>query len=226
MIVSTIPFTRLDAGNPLAAAYLTSGRRDRKEATRWLRRSARAGYAPAQYALASLYFRRKDGPGSSRSATRWLEQAALQGDSYAQLALGYRYTAGHGVRRSPKQAIKWYRMAAELGSAEAQEGLGLLYEKGEGVPQDYVQAYVWYELSTRHGKVETRTQRRDALAKKMTHEQIAEAQMLAKGILESIQKNRPARRPVGQQERPPVRPPVRNLEPVRPPPPSGATIPQ
>ncbi len=53
-----------------------------------------------------------------------------------------------------------------------------MYRTGEGVPQDDVQAHMWYNLAAQlHPQ---RRQDRDKVAVRMTSEQIAEAQRLAR----------------------------------------------
>jgi hypothetical protein len=59
-----------------------------------------------------------------------------------------------------------------------------MYFDGEGLPQDYVKAHMWINLAgTSLGKSTMSNQavkRRDAVTAKMTGEQIAEAQKLAR----------------------------------------------
>ena len=69
-------------------------------------------------------------------------------------------------------------VVAQQGDAKAMYELGKCYEDGVGVIQDYVQAHKWYNLATSKGYTQARTAR-DALAKKMPAEQLAEAQKLA-----------------------------------------------
>jgi TPR repeat protein len=76
------------------------------------------------------------------------------------------------------EAVKWYRRAAEQGNADAQATLGFRYERGQGVPQDYVLADMWLSLAAAKGY--QCADKCDALAAKMTPEQIAEAQRLAR----------------------------------------------
>ncbi|MGO9938882.1 MAG: hypothetical protein ACLPH3_14535 [Terracidiphilus sp.] len=70
------------------------------------------------------------------------------------------------------------RSAAVQGNAESQLALGELYEDGHGVVQDFVQAHMWYNLAASAGTPEAES-RRDALATKMTREQLSDAQKLA-----------------------------------------------
>ncbi len=53
-----------------------------------------------------------------------------------------------------------------------------MYYKGEGVPQDYVEAHKWLNLAA--AKDSQHAKARDLAAAKMTREQIAEAQRLAR----------------------------------------------
>jgi len=75
--------------------------------------------------------------------------------------------------------VYYLRLGANQGNDLAQRRLGQMYERGEGVQQDYIKAYMWYSLGTGKG-VEAGARLRDALAKKMDPEQIAEAQKLAR----------------------------------------------
>ncbi len=77
------------------------------------------------------------------------------------------------------KAVKWYRMAAEQGNASAQYNLGAMYGKGQGVPQDYILAHMWLTLAAAQGN-EGGKKGRDLAATRMTREQIAEAQRLAR----------------------------------------------
>ena len=83
-------------------------------------------------------------------------------------------------------AFRLMKPLAEKGNAGAQWFLGSMYAKGQGVPQDYVLAHKWFNLAaSRHpaSKVESRegaVNNRDKVASKMTPEQIAEAQRLAR----------------------------------------------
>ena len=55
-----------------------------------------------------------------------------------------------------------------------------MYAKGDGVPQDYVRAHMWFSLSAAQG--EQRAIKTLGMAeRKMTPDQIAEAQKLARG---------------------------------------------
>ena len=114
-------------------------------------------------------------------ATALKEWKALadSGDAEAEFRVGVMYEQGEGVPSDPRQAANWYRKAAEQAYARAQYALGTLYEKGQGVLQDYVQAHMWLNLASAQGETGASNER-DKLAEKMTPDQIAEAQRLAR----------------------------------------------
>ncbi len=107
---------------------------------------------------------------------------AEQGDADAQNNLGAMYEVGQGVLRSYVEALKWYRRAAQQGDAYAQYRLGFMYYMGQGVSRDYlhyVEAYAWLSLAAARGENRARPLR-EIVAGKMTPEQIAEAEKLAR----------------------------------------------
>ena len=58
-----------------------------------------------------------------------------------------------------------------------------MYEKGQGVPQDYVAAHLWLNLAASRWTAKDRGRAatiRDEVAEKMTPDQLAEAQRLAR----------------------------------------------
>ncbi len=113
--------------------------------------------------------------------TAELRNKAVSGDALAQYKLGLNYAIGDGVPKDTVSAVKWYLKAAEKGYAEAQYGLGLMYSGVVGVPEDLVQAHAWFNIAGATGH-------KDSIAKvsltewRMTPEQKAEAQKLAKEI--------------------------------------------
>jgi len=104
---------------------------------------------------------------------------AEQGDADAQHQLGNLYRQGKSVPQDYAEAMKWTRLAAEQGYAWAQYNLGIMYDKGQGVPQDYIQAYMWASLAAAPGD-EDAVEGLEVLGKKMSPDQIAQAQRLAR----------------------------------------------
>jgi len=116
----------------------------------------------------------------------WRPLAEL-GDMESQFRMGFLYDNGYGVPQDDGAAARWYRLAAEQGNALSQVSMGFMYDKGQGVLQDYVQAHMWVTLAGAQGHVGAAKARR-IIEKKMTPEQIAEAQRLAREWLAIHQK--------------------------------------
>ena len=140
---------------------------------------AEQGQAVAQYQIGLLYANGKGVTKDDAKARRWYEKAAGQGHTEAQVNLGVLLMYARGGQQDYKMAVYYLRLAANQGNDLAQRRLGQMYERGEGVQQDYVKAYMWYSLGSANG-VEAGARLRDALAKRMEPDQIAEAQKLAR----------------------------------------------
>ncbi len=104
---------------------------------------------------------------------------AEKGVAEAQYKLGMLYSMGIGVPLDLVQARQWWEKAAVQRHVSAQYYLGIMYSMGYGVPQDFVQAHKWYSLAGANGDKGAATLR-DALAKRMTPAEIAEAEKLAR----------------------------------------------
>ena len=79
---------------------------------------------------------------------------------------------------SPEQITEW-RQAAERGDGAAQYKLGVMYATSQAKTKDDVVAYMWFNLAAAQGNEEARG-RKGTLSKRMTREQIAEAQKLSR----------------------------------------------
>lgn len=114
-----------------------------------------------------------------------LLERAQKGDAEAQFELGKNYETGRiGLPHDISKAQYWYRKSADQGEPFAEASLAILYNFGKGVPRDYPLAYMWYERAALHmkggGDRDTVVEMRDQLAEKLTRQQIAEAQRLAR----------------------------------------------
>jgi len=123
--------------------------------------------------------------GDYATALTLLRPLAEQGNDAAQYDLGYMYASGQGVPKDFAEAAKWERLAAQQGERDAQNILGAMYSTGHGVPQDFVLAHMWFNLAAAQGDTGDDTGHlaaleRDAVSQKMTPEQIAEAQRMAR----------------------------------------------
>ena len=122
-------------------------------------------------------------PEDDAESVRWYRLAAAQGYAAAQLNLGINYANGLGVPQDAAEAVHWYRLAAAQGYAAAQLNLGIMYADGEGVPQDNVSAHMWLNLAAAQSTGEERERSvtaRDAVAARMTREDLSEAQRRAR----------------------------------------------
>jgi len=148
---------------------------------------AEQGDMESQFRMGFLYDNGYGVPQDYGAAARWYRLAAEQGHDLAQRRLGLLHEQGLGVPQDYGEAARWYRLAAEQGNALAQVSMGFMYDKGQGVLQDYVQAHMWVTLAGAQGHVGAAKARR-IIEKKMTPEQIAAAQWLAREWLAIHQK--------------------------------------
>lgn len=148
----------------------------RQRATDADRRLAEQGDADAQALLAAVYFNGRGVERDYGEALRWARLAAEQENAGGQSVLGMAYRNGNGVARDPAEAARWLRLGAEQGDVTAQTFLGLLYLDGDGVAQDDVSAYLWLTLADAGGQTAGPSRARDRLARRMTPEQLAEAE--------------------------------------------------
>jgi len=146
---------------------------------------AEQGDVLAQYNLGLLYDMGKGVPQDYKAAAKWFTEAAKQGDADAQYNIGHMYAEGQGVIQDYKMAVMWFTRAAEQGYASAQSNLAYMYDKGWGVLQDLVYAHMWWNISASNG-IEIAIENINKVAERMTTEQIAEAQKLAR---ECVAKN-------------------------------------
>ena len=73
------------------------------------------------------------------------------------------------------EALSAWRAAAEAGDSRSMLALGRRHAQGLGTVQDYVEAHKWLNLAASRGEAAAAAER-DALAAKMTPQQVAAAQ--------------------------------------------------
>jgi TPR repeat protein len=115
-------------------------------------------------------------------AVHALSPLAHRGNAHAQALLGFLYENGFGVPQAYDAAADLYQRAAGQGDVFAQARLGLIYDKGHGVPQNAILSYKWLDLAAAHASKRERDyyiRLRNAVASKMSSEQIVEGQRLA-----------------------------------------------
>ena len=76
------------------------------------------------------------------------------------------------------EALTEWQAAAAAGDRRAMLALGRLFAKGLGAPQNYVEAHKWFNLAASRGEAAA-LEERDAVAARMTPQQVAEAQTRA-----------------------------------------------
>jgi TPR repeat protein len=158
----------------------------------WLvRASRRLAFALALAALCSASGAKADAVSAGQRAFArhdYVRAASLllleaeRGSPVAQTYLGYMYQYGLGVPQDYVLATSWLHQAAEQGEPTGQFLLGLLFDKGYGVPQDWVEAEVWLNRAAAHAggtRQEYFARIRDAVAQKLTLDQLAESQRRA-----------------------------------------------
>jgi TPR repeat protein len=129
-------------------------------------RQASAAYARGDYARAA----------------NELSYLAESGNARAQALLGFLYENGFGVPQAYDAAADLYHRAAIQGDAFAQSRLGLIYDKGHGVPKNDILSYKWLNLAAARATKRDRDyylRLRNAVASKMSSDQIVEGQRLA-----------------------------------------------
>jgi TPR repeat protein len=158
---------------------------DDAEAVKWFRRAAAQGEPSAQYNLGVMCEMGWGAPQSFPEAARWYRAAAEQGQALAASALGTKYYSGEGVAQDYREAFRWFQKAAEQGVAQAQFSLGTMYWRGQGTSQSNVDACMWLTLAAARfpeadaaGRAAA-VDNRNAVAAKMTPEEIARAEKLA-----------------------------------------------
>lgn len=140
---------------------------------------AQRGEADAQNQLGIHYSESQGLSQNYQEAKYWFKKAADQGHAGAQVNLGTLYSLGQGAPFSDPMALFWFQKAAEQRNALAFAKLGMMYERGRGVSQNLVEAHMWYNLSAAYGEKRA-AESRNAVAKLMTAEQVAEAEARAK----------------------------------------------
>ena len=155
-------------------------------ALRLARPLAAEGDARAQSTLGLLYYHAQGVPRDPSEALRWFRTAADQDDPTALFYLGLMFAEGQGVPQDKAEAAEWFHRAADLGEARAQYNLGLFYAQGTAGVPDNVSAHMWFNLAAAHFPASATDDRdaavnyRDLVERKMTRDQIAEAQKRAR----------------------------------------------
>jgi uncharacterized protein len=140
------------------------------------------GAAPVAHADALAQGTAAYSRGDYVRAAQELSPLAQRGNAKALGLIGFLYEHGFGEPQNYDAAADFYTRGAVQGNPFAQAMLGLMYDKGHGVPLDVIYAYKWLNLAaarTQGHDQETFAKLRDAVASKMSKDEIAEGQRLA-----------------------------------------------
>ncbi|MCX5568374.1 hypothetical protein [Kaistia nematophila] len=148
--------------------------RDARLAAEWYERSAKAGFALAQYRIGSLYERGEGVPRDLSAAQAWYAKASEQGNARAAHNLAVLLSEGATAEPDYVRAVQYFTQAANWNVADSQYNLGVLYARGLGVGVDLVQSYKWFALAAQQGDRDA-GKRRDEVAKAMTADALAAA---------------------------------------------------
>ena len=165
--------------------------RDYKTALYEFKRSANKGNASAQFALGVLYMKDRGAPQDYKKALKWFSISAKQGNAFGLYAIGLMYDQGNGLPMDHEEAVNWYTKSAEHGFTDAQIKLGFIYSDyaSSGVPHDKIKAHMWFYIADLKGNEMAHDLSR-MTSNKMTPQQIAEAQKLAREWMERFNKIR------------------------------------
>lgn len=94
-----------------------------KEAIKWYRKAAKAGYADAQFSLGYCYLNGQGVATDEEVAFKWMKKAAEQKHPEAMYNLGTCYEQGSGTPIDIAQALSLYTEAKELGYADANDAI-------------------------------------------------------------------------------------------------------
>ncbi|MCH9049367.1 MAG: sel1 repeat family protein, partial [Proteobacteria bacterium] len=108
------------------------------EALAWFRKSARQGYAKAQYQVAKLTMDEAESDEDFTDAFAWFFQAAEQGHTKAQYHLGTLYANGKGIKKDNVKAYSWFYAAATDDEPRAIKALKKIEKKLQ--PSELVEA--------------------------------------------------------------------------------------
>lgn len=126
--------------------------RDLARAFKYYKEGATLGDAPAQQAVAEMYYA-GEAPGGKnvKLALAWHGAAAKVGNPASLYALAQAFEQGDGIPADGQRALGLYKIAAMAGSAPARNALGTYFYEGRGVEKDPVVARGWFQQAAIDG---------------------------------------------------------------------------
>lgn len=169
--------------------------RDFAEAVKWYRTAAELGDTWAQFNLGLMYYRGLGVEKDFAEAAKWYRKAG-HAKTYCEMQ---KIITSFGIGRGNRfvyKMVDWVGLkdkatrcffdkpfaegCAFNGDAEAQFVLGVSHENGVGFEKDYAEAYAWFNLAAI--SFEEAAKALDLLEKKMSPQQVADAQKRTKEI--------------------------------------------
>ena len=114
------------------------------------------------------------------AAFNQVKLAADKGSEKAQTILAMAYLDGKLVSRSCDKGTRLLKYLASIGNLTAQHNLGGLYLQGNCLPINYLNAYMWRSLHAAATGSESNRSFLKLIEQRMSTNQVAEAQKLAK----------------------------------------------
>lgn len=164
------------------ALYGPDTGRNSRTAADYFEQAANAGSAFGQVYLGYMYEQGMGGRNDPVTAANWYVSANETNPMVAQIELARIYLFGNGVEKRAVVAGPWLIEAAEDGDARTLLNLALMYTDGLGVIEDKVEAQKWYLLALAHApddQIDRIRFSQDAVVRRMTSDQLAEAERLA-----------------------------------------------
>ena len=152
------------------------------DAVRWFERAADAGFAPAQFRLASLNEKGEGMKKDVQAARRLYLAAADKGHAKAMHNLAVLYAEGIDGKPDYKAASEWFRKAAGYGVTDSQYNLAILYARGIGIPANLAESYRWFALAAANGDSDA-AKKRDEVAARLDQQALAAAKLAVQGFV-------------------------------------------
>jgi localization factor PodJL len=152
--------------------------RNPEEAARWFERAANAGFAPAQFRLASLNEKGEGLKKDLQAARSLYLAAASKGHAKAMHNLAVLYAEGIDGKPDYKVAAQWFFKAASYGVGDSQYNLAILYARGIGVQTNLAESYKWFALAAAKGDPDA-SRKRDEVGARLDRQMLMAAKLAA-----------------------------------------------
>lgn len=153
-----------------------------------LKSASASGDHRAQLQLGEMYIEGKHIKRNEKEAVKLIRKSAENGYAEAQNRLGFWYFIGYQHVQDYSESYKWYMKAAQQGYALSLSNLANMYEKGFYVLKSDVKAHMFYNLAITASSQDKRfsaimydwIDRRSSIEKRLTNQELTQAQNLAR----------------------------------------------